>query len=110
EGVTGTMIGKQTYVSPEQLRGEADRRSDIYSFGCLLHFLLTGRDPVALSASSPSSFLECSEELDALVRECTAFDADERPQSFEEILSRLNAMDKGFKLKLKSTLEAVTGK
>ncbi len=110
EGVTGTMIGKQTYVSPEQLRGEADRRSDIYSFGCLLHFLLTGRDPVALSASSPSSFLECSEELDALVRECTAFDADERPQSFEEILSRLNAMDRGFKLKLKSTLEAVTGK
>lgn len=110
EGVTGTMIGKQTYVSPEQLRGEADCRSDIYSFGCLLHFLLTGRDPVALSTSSPSSFIECSEALDALVRECTAFDADERPRSFKEILSRLNAMDKGFKLNIKSSLEAVTGK
>jgi serine/threonine-protein kinase len=33
EGVTGTLIGKQCYVAPEQLRGKAGPRSDIYSFG-----------------------------------------------------------------------------
>ncbi len=51
EGVTGTLIGKQCYIAPEQLRGSASVRSDIYSFGCTLYFLLTGNDPVALAPS-----------------------------------------------------------
>ncbi|MBX9722039.1 MAG: serine/threonine protein kinase, partial [Candidatus Obscuribacterales bacterium] len=42
EGVTGTLIGKQCYIAPEQLRGKASLRSDIYSFGCTLYFLLKG--------------------------------------------------------------------
>ncbi len=33
------------YIAPEVFRGELHRSSDIYSLGCLLHFLLTGRDP-----------------------------------------------------------------
>ncbi|MBX9696246.1 MAG: serine/threonine protein kinase, partial [Cyanobacteria bacterium] len=100
EGITGTMIGKQCYVPPEQLRGDATQRSDIYSFGCTLYFVLTGRDPIALSQSSPAKNLECAEDLDQLIRDCTEFDEDKRPQSFDEVLKRLKSMDSGFKLKL----------
>jgi hypothetical protein len=100
EGTTGTMIGKQCYVAPEQLRGDATLKSDIYSFGCTLNFLLTGRDPIALSQSSPGGSVDCSEGLNRLVGECTSFEEDHRPASFEDISKRLNELDRGFKLKI----------
>lgn len=100
EGITGTMIGKQCYVAPEQLRGEATTQSDIFSFGCTLYFVLTGRDPRALSQSSPAKDLDCSEEIDQLIRDCTSFEASQRPASFEEVLQRLKKIDKGFRIKL----------
>lgn len=107
DGITGTMIGKHCYVPPEQLRGQATMRSDIYTFGCTLYFLLTGTDPTALSQSSPAKSMDCSEEIDQLIRDCTEFDEEKRPQSFEEILRRLNNLNKGFWIKIPVSKETV---
>ena len=88
---TGTLVGKQAYISPEQFRGEANAQSDIYSLGATMHFLLTGHEPEPLTQSSPSSITKVSEFMNRLVEDCTAFDEEERIKSAEEFIERLQA-------------------
>lgn len=76
---TGTLVGKQSYIPPEQFRGKAVPQSDLYSFGATLQFLLTAKDPEPLSESHPNeSVPEISSEVDQFVAKLTAMELSER--------------------------------
>ena len=90
---TGTMIGKQAFISPEQLRGKATTQSDIYAFAGTLFFLLTGNDPTPLKVAHPKQSNEAvSDALDALVANCSAMDAENRPATAHIIEERLKQL------------------
>ncbi len=93
---TAAVVGTAQYLSPEQARGETvDSRSDVYSTGCLLYELLTGRppfigdSPVAVAyqhvrepAQPPSDFdTEITPEMDAIVMKALAKRVEDRYQS-----------------------------
>lgn len=90
---TGTLVGKQSYISPEQFRGHATTSSDIYAIGCTLYFLLTGVDPEPLAVSSlAESTAKVSPQLDDIVKRCTAFDQSERPPLVIDLAAELKAV------------------
>ncbi|HEY6479587.1 MAG TPA: Stk1 family PASTA domain-containing Ser/Thr kinase, partial [Streptosporangiaceae bacterium] len=97
---TAQVIGTAQYLSPEQARGErVDARSDLYSAGCLLYELLTGRppftgdSPVAIAyqhvreAPVPPSRIdpELPAWCDAIVLKAMEKDAGDRYQSAGEM-------------------------
>jgi serine/threonine protein kinase len=61
---TWNIIGTAQYLSPEQAMGEiADHRSDIYSVGCLLYEVLTGRPPYTGDTPVSVAFQHVSGDL-----------------------------------------------
>lgn len=91
---TGTIVGKQFYISPEQFRGKAVPASDIYSLGGTLHFLLTGKEPEALSISHPKALCPTvSDSMDELIASCTVLTPDARIATAEEFLQKLSGSD-----------------
>lgn len=52
-GNKAPVAGTHSYMSPEQIRGQAcDARADIYSFGCMVYELITGKLPFTATSSS----------------------------------------------------------
>ena len=87
---TGTIIGKQFYISPEQFRGKAEPASDIYAVGGTLHYLLTGRDPEALMRSHPAKVNDkLSERIDSIVAKCTEPEISKRLPTAKALLTLL---------------------
>jgi serine/threonine protein kinase len=101
---TGESLGTPAYMSPEQLMGRSDLRTDIYSLGIILFELVTGRPPFGGSASdiinsqimSPppklSQVMAVPAELDALCLHMLDKDPENRIQSLQEVLNQLDAV------------------
>ncbi|WP_084128459.1 Stk1 family PASTA domain-containing Ser/Thr kinase [Demequina sp. NBRC 110055] len=104
---TQAVVGTAQYLSPEQARGETvDARSDLYSVGCLLFELLTGRPPfvgdspvsvayqhVREEAPAPSAFAaDVPKELDQVVLRALAKNRDQRYATAQEFLGDLRAV------------------
>ncbi len=75
--VTGTLVGKQSYMPIEQIRGKAEPRSDLYALGCTIYFLLTGNDPEPLSIISVPPTV-AGEELRQIVEKLTQMEPEQR--------------------------------
>jgi serine/threonine protein kinase/beta-lactam-binding protein with PASTA domain len=93
---TAAVVGTAQYLSPEQARGETvDSRSDVYSAGCMVYELLTGRPPfvgdspvsvayqhVREPAQPPSTHdPELPPAVDAIVMKALAKRVEDRYQS-----------------------------
>jgi Tol biopolymer transport system component len=100
----GTIVGTFQYMAPEQIEGaEADARADIFSFGCVLYEMATGRRPfegktqtsliAAILAAEPPAVASIRPAtplaLDQIIRTCLAKDPDERFQSAHDLLLAL---------------------
>jgi serine/threonine-protein kinase len=108
---TGMVIGTFHYISPERLLGkQADGRADIWSLGCILYLLLTGRlpfpgdDPATLHRviREPHDALSTMisgypPALDHVIDRALAKDPDERYESGEEMAADLEAINDDLK-------------
>ena len=107
---TSAVIGTAQYLSPEQAQGHSvDARSDLYSAGCMLFELLTGRppfmgdSPVAIAYQHvgeaplpPSRYAEAvSDDLDAVVLHSLEKPREERYQDATEFRADLQAVRLG---------------
>ena len=114
----GTILGTFQYMSPEQLEGrEADVRSDLWAFGCVLYEMATGRR--AFEGRSQASLIAAILErepapigevpsgsgivspggqapgLERLIRNCLAKDPEERVQTAHDVKLQLQGIAEG---------------
>lgn len=106
-GAKNPPMGTPSYMSPEQIRGQAlDARSDIYAFGCVLFELIAGKPPYqaatvndllnkhvsaavpAVSAVNPNATTTVTD----LLRKMLAKKPADRPASMREVLKQLRTI------------------
>ena len=109
----GTVLGTVGYMSPEQAQGKTDQidhRSDIFSFGCILFEVVTGRkafegrDAIDIlnkiirePVPSVSGFRpDAPNHLPRIVRRCLAKDPEERYQTIKDVAIELKELRREF--------------
>ncbi|HKX34168.1 MAG TPA: PASTA domain-containing protein, partial [Actinomycetota bacterium] len=120
---TAAILGTASYLSPEQAQGQpVDGRSDIYSLGCVLYEMVTGRppflgdSPVAVASKqvleqpTPPSRLntDVTADLDAVILRALAKNPANRYQSAEEMHADLERAKRGLPVQATPLLAAGT--
>ena len=100
----GKVQGTRSYMSPEQIRGEAlDGRADIYSFAITIYELLTGKPPFTGATSTDllnkhlyekpvpiaTHNSEINKEFSEYVMQMLAKKREDRPKDFHEVLMKM---------------------
>lgn len=88
-GRQGTGLGTQGYAAPEQYRGEATPKTDLYALGATAHHLLSGRDPQLETPFDYPPLANVTPALADLVMELLAMRPEERPESAAVVRQRL---------------------
>ena len=114
----GVVMGTVSYMSPEQARGlPVDARTDIWSLGCVLYWMVAGCAPfqgstpmdviVSILEKSPaplqSSLTEVSVELEQIIIRSLSKDRELRYQTIDELVTDLKSVKN--ELDLRSSLE-----
>lgn len=100
----GTMIGTEGYAPPEQYRGVADARTDIYALGATLHHLATRVDPrfetpFTFNQRPPRSVnSSLSAAFDAVILRATAYAPSDRFPTAAEFKAELLRCRRGTRL------------
>jgi Protein kinase domain len=103
---TGVVLGSTAYLSPEQAGGQpVDERADLYSLGCVLYEMLTGRVPFSADtpiatmyrhvnedAPPPSTIAPVQPELEDVVLRCLEKEPKRRFSSAAELEAALLAI------------------
>lgn len=122
---SGVRVGTPHYMSPEQAAGDAvDPRSDLFSLGCVLYRMLTGRLPFAgdnlratmrsVILDTPKSAAELRPDVPAALADLTmrllAKNPEDRPQSASEVRDSLLAIEAtDSEQGVRQTVSTVTG-
>ena len=121
---TAQVIGTAQYLSPEQARGErVDARSDLYSTGCLLYELLTGRPPFTGDSPVAIAYQHVRENpippsrvdpeippwADSIVLKAMAKDPGDRYQSAGEMRNDIQRALQGMPVAAATRLDAYQG-
>ncbi len=106
---SGTAVGTPSYMSPEQVMGKkVDKRSDIFSVGCILYEFLTGRRPFEAESittviykiinEQPPSLSEVKKGLPAgfekVIGKALAKDPNDRYQNCNQLADDLRNLDR----------------
>jgi beta-lactam-binding protein with PASTA domain/predicted Ser/Thr protein kinase len=107
---TAAILGTASYLSPEQAQGlSVDARSDIYSLGCVLYEMLTGRAPFIGDSPVAIAYMHVKEDpvppsrlnqdvpptLDSVVLKCMAKNPANRYETAEELRADLERARRG---------------
>jgi len=103
---TGSLLGTPLYMSPEQGRGSGvvGHRTDIYSLGCIMFEMVTGRPPFVREGAGELIVAHASEmpppaskikprlppEIDQLIGSMLSKRPEDRPQSMQDVANVLN--------------------
>lgn len=108
----GAVLGTPAFMAPEQARGEAvDQRSDLFSVGCVLYRMVTGRLPfqgtnysavlTALALETPTPVRQINPDvpprLAELIERLLAKKPGDRPASAKAVIAELQEIEKDVK-------------